>query len=99
MSCRSLEPQAALQKKLLGGEAVAAREAMEEFVALLKASASANEAGGLVSVLRKCRDGGTMTPLDEYRPQLAREARRAELERADRLRKLIKVADKSRSRE
>ena len=92
MSCRSLEPQAALQKKLLGGKAVASREAMEAFVALMKSSAGATGTGGLLPVLRKCRDGGSMMPLDDYRAALVRDSRRAELERVDRLRELFAEA-------
>ena len=67
MTCRSLEPQSQTQEKLLRGEPLKDAAAMKEFVSLVTAA----DGGGLAAVLLKCRDGGTMTPLQEYRSELA----------------------------
>ena len=95
MTCRSLEPQSQTQEKLLRGEPLKDAAAMKEFVSLVTAA----DGGGLAAVLLKCRDGGTMTALQEYRSELAGDARRAELERLDRLRKLLELPGNPRTRE
>jgi hypothetical protein len=83
MTCRSLAPAAAVQKKLLGGETLTA-EAMQKFVDLVEVDSD------LVKVLRDCRTQGRLKPLEDYHARLTAQGDNAGAKRVDQVVELLR---------
>lgn len=75
MSCRSLAPNEAAQRALLGDRRLDEVESMADYAALIRGDAE------LAAAVKRCIEAGSLAPLDEYAGSLEGEAR----QRADAL--------------
>jgi hypothetical protein len=79
MSCRSLVPNEAAQRALLGDRRLDEAGAMADYVSLIRADHE------LQAAVKRCIEAGSLVPLDDYARDLGPEARA----RAEALRKLL----------
>ena len=86
MSCRSLEPNQQMQKKLFKKVNLSGRKEMQEFIRIV------SQDDELLQVLVKCVAKGTRKPLDDYRIRIeVKERDKDKLEQLRRLLSLLKL--------